>query len=204
MRTRSLFIALAGALLALPALAQAPQGTPASVRGTVEKLDGNVLLVKAKDGSDVTVNLSPNFAVRGLAKKSLSDIHQGDFTASASVKGSDGKLHALMLVIFPESMRGVVPELQTPYDLAPDSLMTNAVVQGIASAPQGNTLKVTFKGNEAELVVPAGIPIVTYIPGDASQLKPGAAVFVFARKQADGKLTSGNVAVETNGVKPPM
>jgi hypothetical protein len=76
MRTRSFFIAMAGVIVALPALAQAPaaapQGTPMRVRGTVEKLDGNVLMVKAKDGSDVTINLAPNFAVRGLAKKSLS------------------------------------------------------------------------------------------------------------------------------------
>ena len=208
MRTRSFFIAMAGVIVALPALAQAPaaapQGTPTRVRGTVEKLDGNVLMVKSRDGADVTVDLAPNFMVRGLAKKSLSDIHQGDFIASTSVKGADGKLHAIEVHIFPEAMRGVVPELQAPWDLVPDSVMTNAVVQGVAAAPQGNTLKMTYKGNETEMVVPPDIPIVTYIPGDASLLKPGAAVFIMALKQPDGKMTSSNVTAETNGIKPPM
>ena len=45
---------LAGALIALlilPAGAQqAPQGTPTRIRGTVEKLDGQALMVKSREG----------------------------------------------------------------------------------------------------------------------------------------------------------
>ena len=207
MRTRSFFIAMAGVIVALPALAQAPaaapQGTPMRVRGTVEKLDGNVLMVKAKDGSDVTINLAPNFAVRGLAKKSLSDIHQGDYVASTGRPGSDGKLHAVEVRIFPEALRGV-GEGQNPWDLTPDSKMTNATVTGISAAPKGQTFKVTYKGTESEYIVDPDTPILSYVQGDASMLKPGIAVFVIALKQPDGKIVSTNVTAETNGIKPPM
>ncbi len=82
--------------------------------------------------------------------------------------------------------------------------MTNATVSGISSAPQGATFKVTYKGTESEYVVDPDTPILAYTQGDASLLKPGAAVFVIALKQPDGKLVSTNVTAETNGIKPPM
>jgi hypothetical protein len=187
-----------------PALAQAPGGPPVRVRGTVEKLDGQTLMVKSRTGEDVKVALAPNYMVRAVLKRSLSDIKPGDFVASTSVKGTDGKLHAIEVHIFVDAQRGVVPELQSPWDLVPDSVMTNAIVSGIAEAPKGRTLKVTYKGNETEVIVPEDIPIVTYGPGDASLLKPGAAVFIIAQKKEDGSLSSAQVTAEKDGVKPPM
>jgi hypothetical protein len=201
---RSLSLAgLALALLAIPALAQAPPGTPTRVRGTIEKLDGNMLVVKSRDGSDVTVELAPNFAVRGLQKKSLSDIHQGDYVASTGRPGADGKLHAVEVRIFPEALRGV-GEGQNPWDLTPDSKMTNATVAGITTMAKGETLKVTYKGTESEYIVDPETPILAYTPADVSVLKPGVAVFIIALKQPDGKITSSTVTAETNGIKPPM
>jgi len=188
-------------LLASPALAQAPQVQ--RVRGTIEKLDGNTLMVKERGGQSVSIKLADNYTVRGMAKKSLSDIKAGDYVASTGRKGPDGKLHAVEVRIFPEAMRGV-GEGQFPWDLTPDSTMTNATVTQVAAAPQGQTLKVKYKGEESEFIVDPNVPVLTYIPGDKSLLKPGSMVFVIANKQPDGSLTSGNVTAETNGIKPPM
>ena len=193
------------ALLALPAAAQnSPQGTPTRIRGTVEKLDGQTLTVKSREGPSMTVALAPNFMVSGCVAKSLADIKPGDFVASTSLKGPDGKLKAIEVHIIPENLRGVVPEAQLPWDLVPDSIMTNATLAQITSAPEGHVMKVTFKGNEAEVAVPDGIPIVGYVPADASLLKPGAAVFISAQKQPDGTLTAARVTAEKDGVKPPL
>ena len=120
-------VGLVGALPAL-AQAQAPQGTPTRIRGTVEKLDGQVLIVKSREGQVVTIDLAPNYGVRGLVRKSLSDIKAGDYVASTGRKGSDGKLHAVEVRIFPEALRGA-GEGQFPWDLTPDSMMTNATGQ---------------------------------------------------------------------------
>ena len=124
---------LAGALIvlvALPAAAQnAPEGTPTRIRGTVEKLDGQTLKVKSREGQELTIALAPNFTVSAVVKKSLGDIKAGDFVGAASTKGTDGKLHALEVLIFPEAMRGT-GEGERAWDLTPDSLMTNATVAG--------------------------------------------------------------------------
>jgi hypothetical protein len=160
-------------------------------------------MVKSRDGPELTIALAPNFTVAAVVKKSLDDIKDGDFVGAASTRGTDGKLHALEVLIFPEAMRGT-GEGERPWDLTPDSLMTNATVSGISSAPQGQVLKVTYKGGESEITVTPNTPIVTFAPGDASLLKPGAAVIVFALKKPDGTLTASRVTAEKDGVKPPM
>jgi hypothetical protein len=192
------------ALLALPVAAQqASEGTPERIRGTVEKLDGQVLTVNTREGQRVMINLPPNLSVAYLVKKSLADIKSGDFVATTSMRGADGKNHSVELRIFPEAMRGL-GEGQYAWDLMPDSLMTNATVTGIAGAPQGQNLKVTYKGGESEIVVGPNTPIYTYGSGDTSLLKPGAAVFIIALKKADGSLTATHVAAEKDGIKPSM
>jgi hypothetical protein len=204
MTTRFLLVGALIVLVALPAAAQnAPEGTPTRIRGTVEKLDGQTLKVKSREGQELTIALAPNFTVSAVVKKSLGDIKAGDFVGAASTKGTDGKLHALEVLIFPEAMRGT-GEGERAWDLTPDSLMTNATVAGIAGAAQGQALKVTYKGGESEIIVAPSTPVVTFGPGDASLLKPGAAVFIGAIKKPDGSLTAARVNAEKDGVKPPM
>ena len=204
MRTKSLFAGALIALLALSAAAQnPPQGTPTRIRGTVEKLDGQALTVKSREGQELTITLAPNVTVAHLVKKSLGDIKAGDFVATTSSKGTDGKNHSVELRIFPDAMRGL-GEGQYAWDLMPDSLMTNATVAGITGAPQGQTLKVTYKGSESEIVVGPDTPIFGYGTGDTSLLKPGAAIFIVALKNPEGSLSASRVTAEKDGVKPPM
>jgi hypothetical protein len=207
MWSKFLFAGAFIALLTLPAVAQAPpETTPARIRGTVAKLDGQTLTVKSREGPELTIALAPNFTIAYLVKKSLADIKAGDFVASTSTKGPDGKNHSVELRIFPEAMRGL-GEGQYAWDLVPNSLMTNATVAGVAGvtgAPQGQVLKVTYKGGESEIVVDPNTPVFGYGTGDESLLKPGAAIFTVAQKKPDGSLAATRVTVEKDGVKPPM
>jgi hypothetical protein len=201
---RKIAIAALIALAVGPALAQTPPaGTPTRIRGTVDKLDGQNLMVKSRDGQTLTIELAANVAVITLVKKSVADIKAGDYVASTGVKGTDGKIHAVEVRIFPEAARGT-GEGQFPWDLMPDSIMTNATVGKVDQAPQGPVLHVTFKGTESEYTVGPDVPVLANGPGDISLLKPGVAVFVIALKHEDGKLTSGRLYAEKDGVKPPM
>lgn len=203
MRTGA-FVATLVALLVAPALAQnAPQPTPVRLRGTVEKLDGKILTVKTRDGAAATIALADNFGVSALAKKTAADIKSNDYVASTGVKGTDGKLHCVELRIFPEALRGTA-EGQFPWDSMPNATMTNATVTGIATATGGQTIKVNFKGSESEFVVDADCQVFGYTAGDASLLKPGAAIFTVAQKRPDGTLTASRITAEKDGVKPPM
>ena len=190
-------------MVASTALAQAPQSPPTRIRGTVDSLDGQTLVVQSREGPKVTVTLAPNFVVRSVVPKTLADVKTGDYVASTPVRDREGKLRAVEVHIFPEAMRGQ-SEGQSAWDLVPDSIMTNATVTGLAAAPQGGIMKVSFKGGEAEVIVPPDVPVVAYGAGDASLLKKGAAVFIVARPGPDGALAAAAVTAEKDGVKPPM
>ncbi len=184
----------------MPAIAQAPEGTPTRIRGTVTQLDSQTLVVKTWAGQEASVVLTPNTTVSGVVQRSLSDIKEGDYVASTSVREPDGKLRALEVHYLPQTAN----QGQFPYDLAPGSLMTNAVVSGVSTAAQGRVLRVTYKGTEAEITVPQDVPVVAFVPGDLSLLKPGAAIVINALKKPDGSLTATRATVEKDGVKPPM
>jgi hypothetical protein len=192
--------------LAVPAaLAQAPSaGARVRVAGTVDKLDGDKLtVVDTKGGQPITVVLADNAAVFGVEKRTIADIKPGDFLASGGVKGTDGKIHAVEVRIFPESLRGT-GEGQRPWDVKPDGVMTNATVGTVSQSPEGGVIHVKYKGGESEYTVGPEVPVLAYVAGDRSLLKPGAAIFTVADKKPDGTLTTGRVTAEKNGVKPPM
>jgi hypothetical protein len=197
---RSSLMGVFFALAVIPALAQTSEGTPTRIRGTVERLDGQTLLVKSQAGQDVSVTMAPNFTVTGVEKRSLSEIKAGDSIASTSVRGADGKLRALEVHFLPPTAN----QGQFPADLAPNSLMTNAVVAGVAEAPQGQVLRMTYKGREAEIIVTPDVPVVAFVPGDINLFKPGAAIFVSGLRKPDGSVVATRATLEKDGVKPPM
>ena len=192
------------AFLAAPALAQTPSvGTTTRVVGTVDKLDGNTLVIDTRSGQPVTVVLTDNAAVFGVEKRKIADIKPGDFLASGGVKGTDGKIHAVEVRIFPETLRGI-GEGQRPWDVKPDGVMTNATVGTVSQSPEGGVVHVKYKGGESEYTVGPEVPVLAYVAGDRGLLKPGAAIVTIAEKKPDGALTTGRVTAEKNGVKPPM
>ena len=185
-------------------MAQTPSAGPTTrVVGTVDKLDGDNLVVDTRGGQPVTVVLADNAAVFGVEKRSIADIKPGDFLASGGVKDADGKIHAVEVRIFPEILRGT-GEGQRPWDVKPDGVMTNATVGTVSQSPEGGVIHVKYKEGVSEYTVGPEVPILAYVAGDRSLLKPGAAVFTVAQKKPDGTLTASRVTAEKNGVKPPM
>jgi hypothetical protein len=199
---RSLSIIGLAAILAAP-LAQAQDLPPVRVRGTIERIDGVIYVLKARDGAELKVTLADNPQIAGIIKASLSDIKQNSFVGVTAMPQPDGSLNAVEVHIFPESMRGT-GEGHYPWDLQPQSTMTNANVEQVVSAVDGRTLTLKYKDGEKKITVPANAPIVTYVPGDKNDIKPGAKVFIVAVKQPDGTLQGRAWRIGRDGVTPPM
>ncbi|HKC54446.1 MAG TPA: hypothetical protein VKC33_07410 [Burkholderiales bacterium] len=189
--------------LSAVALAQAPANPPVRIRGTVEKIDGQTLTVKARSGETMTVKLADNFVVMGVAKASVADIGSGKFIGTTTVGERDGALVALEVHIFPENMRGT-GEGHYDWDLRPSSKMTNANVANVVSMGKDRVLTVQYKGGEKKVLVPENAVVVSFTPTDRGELKPGAQVFVNSQRQPDGSLTAPRVNVGLKGQVPPM
>jgi hypothetical protein len=192
-----------GLAVMLPGIATALAQDTVRVRWTIERLDGSTYLVKARDGAELKVALADNPQIAGVVKASLSDIKQGSFVGVTAMPRADGSQSALEVHIFPEAMRGT-GEGHYPWDLQPQSTMTNANVEQVVTAVDGQTLTLKYKDGEKKIFVPANTPIVVYVPGDKSDLKPGAKVFIVAVKQPDGTLQGRAWRVGRDGVTPPM
>jgi hypothetical protein len=191
-------IGLSLVLMVSAALAQAPM----RIRGTLDKVDGQTLSIKSREGQDLTVKLAPNGMVVALVKASLSDIKQGSFVGITSLPG-EGAWRAIEIHIFPEAMRGT-GEGDRPWDLMPQATMTNATVSDIVAKVQGHTLTLKFKEGEKTFAVGPETVIVTYVPGDKAELKPGKKIFVPAAvKQPDGTYETQRVNI-CRDVDPPM
>jgi hypothetical protein len=186
----------------LYAIAQQPP-TPSRVRGTIEAVDGDVLSVKSRGGEDVKLHMTSDMRVVGIARISLSDIKIGSFIGTTTVPGPDGSHNAVEVHVFPEDMRGT-GEGSRPFDLRPDSTMTNATVAESVAGNDGHTLLVKYKDGEKKVVVSPDTPVVTYVPADKSELKAGAKVIAFFKKLADGSFEANRISVGLNGLTPPM
>ena len=174
------------------------------VRGTIEKADGNTLLVKTREGSQITVKLTDNAQVNGVAKAALADIKQNSFVGITAMPQPDGTQKALEVHIFPEARRGA-GEGHRPWDLVPNSTMTNANVEQLVTAVDGPMLTMKYKDGEKKISVPNNATIVQFVNGDRSELKPGAKIFIAAgTRKPDGTIETGGVNVGRDGITPPM
>lgn len=196
-------VAIAAMSLAGVALAQAPAAKPARIRGDIVSLDGNVLKVHRRSGDTVSIDLAGNPPLSAVKTMQLSDVKPGTFIGTAATTGTDGKLTATEVVVFPEAARGT-GEGHYAWDLGPNSTMTNANVDTVVQSTDGRNLKLSYKGGSNEVTVPPNVPIVTFIPATRADLTQGKQVFVVAKPASQGAFTAQRVVVEKNGVVPPM
>jgi hypothetical protein len=192
--------ALSFALLgiALPASAQ----ETVRIRGTIERIEGPIYVVKNRDGAEVKLTVTDNPLFVAIAPSTMADIKPGMFVGSAGMMQPDGTQKAIEVHIFPESMRGT-GEGHYDWDLKPQSKMTNGNVEQSVAAVDGPVLSVKYKDGEKKLVVTPETVVVSYVPGNKDDLKPGTKIFVAAaKKQPDGTLQTPRITYGRNGAGP--
>ena len=200
MMTRRTLGASAVALLftASFAAAQAPQMV--RVRATLENVSVPMLTAKARDGAEMKIKLADNAPVNEVVKASLADIKDNSYIAVTAMPQPDGSQKAVAILIFPEAMRGVAEGFR-PWDLEPNSTMTNATVAEQVAGTDGQTVTVKYKDGDKKILVTPATIIVTYKKSAASELKAGQKIFVAAAKKLDdGTLEAPNVAYGDVGV----
>ena len=203
MAYRSRFAAVA-LVLAFVSPAFAETAPTLRIRGEITAIEGDRLSVKNRDGQALTVKLAPNFRVTELRKAALSEIAAGKYIGVTAFPAKDGALRAVAIHIFPDAAKGTA-EGHRPWDLAPETTMTNATVDGVVSAGSGSTITVKYKGGEKTVIVTPETSIVAMGPGKPEMLKPGAKILIFgAVKAADGSLSTQGVVVGKDGIAPPM
>ena len=219
-----LAMAFTGSLMTTAAFAQgAPAPANPPVAGVVKSFDGKTLVVNADGDNAMTALVTPTTRITVSVPKTLADIKPGDFIASGGTRGPDGKLRANEIRIFSapggEGQFPMAQPGQTMTNATVTEVMTNATVKqvGGSGAP---VIKLTFHGagapgsanctgraadapggpgtgcvGETEFEVPANVPVVAQLPGDASMLKAGAKVRVNFTNAPDGTVSATRITI---------
>src|SRR5256885_3877099 len=120
-------LASAAVVAAFTLTSLSAQAQNVRVRGTIEKLDGNNLAVKSRDGAELKLVLKDNVRIGGVVKASLADVKADGNVAITSKPRPDGTLEAVALRIFPA--RQPLNSFHADWDLMPNSFMTNGPLQ---------------------------------------------------------------------------
>ena len=163
---------------------------PTRVRGSISAFDGNVLSVNSKSGTTAIV-LGEKSQIIFTQPIALADIKPGDFLAVTSAKHGDGTLTAIDVRRFPKPLNPG----HRPFDGRDDQTMTNATVSAMVQSASGRELTLTYEGGAQKIVVPEKAAISALVPGQRSQLVPGAPVNLTAASGDGGKLTAIRIQV---------
>ncbi len=184
--------------IVLPASAQ----DTVRIRGTVERIEGPVYVVRNCDGAELKLTLTDNPLFVAIVPAKMADIKPGMFVGSAGMMQPDGSQKAIEVHIFPESMRGT-GEGHYDWDLLPKSKMTNASVEHAVDSVDGQVLTVKYKDGEKKLLVTPETVVVTYEIGKKDEVQPGTKIFVAAaKKQPDGTVQAPRITYGRNGQAP--
>jgi hypothetical protein len=177
------------------------------VRGTIEKVEGNTVTVKSRDGAALKLVLKDNVRIGGVVKASLADVKGDANVAITSRPRADGTLEAVELRIAPAGQP--FNSFHGDWDLMPNSFMTNGALQTSVTGVDGQVLTVKYKvvgkpDEEKKIVVTPRTILATTVAGTVADLKPGLKVFVAgAPKLADGSLDVAAIQVEKE-IPPPQ
>jgi hypothetical protein len=166
--------------------AQAPE----RVRGAIASVSGDTFSVKSGKGS-VDIALAEKTEIVYVQPIAIGDIKAGDFLGVTSQKAADGSLTAFEIRRFPKPLNPG----HRPFDGRDDQTMTNATVSTMVQSANGRELTLSYEGGSQKVVISDKASISMLVPGQRSQLVPGAPVNLTARPGADGKLTALRIQV---------
>ncbi len=179
------FAALSFALvcIALPASAQ----EIVRIRGTIERIEGPVYVVKNREGAELKLTLTDNPLFVAISP-STHGRHQAGHVRRLG-RNDATRRH-------PEGDRGAYfPGIDARHRRRPLRLGSQAPEQddqwqcrADRSGVDGPVLSVKYKDGEKKLVVTPETVVVTYVLGNKDEVKPGTKIFVAAKKQPDGTL----------------
>ncbi|GAB0120194.1 hypothetical protein [Acidisoma sp. 7E03] len=197
---RPLALLLVLALPLLPASVGAQAQTTGRVRGSILSVSPSQITVNDRTGQAAHFAIGGATRYTGVKPVALSAIQPGSYIGCAALPATGGKLRALEVTVFPPAMQGV-GEGHYPWDLQPESSMTNGTV-GSLSRADGNRMTVTYNGGSQTILVPPGVPVVTVEPGRWQDLHPGVKVVILPAPGAPGQ--AGHILYGEQGITPPQ
>jgi len=146
-----------------------------SLRGTVQSVDGRMLVVETRDGMTINVKLTDGAHVFTLEPVSILDVKVGSFVGIITKPQAVGTDRAVEIYIFPSDPAG------DPFDIPIAGLATPGsatevlnYTSGLISKNDGQGgLTVTRDGGDDTLAVPPDVNVVRVTPATIADIQAG-------------------------------
>jgi hypothetical protein len=193
--------------------------TAPRIKAVVKSFEGSTLTVLPQgDTAPMKIGVRPATRIMKEEESSLDAINVGDYIGATLTKGAKGALAAQEVHIFPKALSGSGEGLFPP---TPGSSVT--ILNGTVSAAGPAALSVKFRGasgdgpscsgralinpiagckGEITIAVAANIPVLALMPGDKSQLVPGAVLAISIIAGPDGKPVTPGLTIESVATPP--
>jgi hypothetical protein len=171
------------------------------IRGTIVEFDADKITVAKRDGGVEPVAIDADTRFLEVVPVGIDAIKQGSYIGVAGLPQPDGKIRALGVMVFPEAARGTA-EGHFPFDLQPESTMTNATVAKVEQVQGGREVVVTYQGGSQTIDIADPEKIASFTLADRSVLKDGAKATVIV-DEADSLPKARTVLVGKDGFTPP-
>ena len=160
-------------LVASTAMAQVSQ----RLRGTIESVSGQALVVKVRDGKMTNVRLADGAHVFTLNTASLADIKEGGLVGITTKRQMDGSQGAAEIYIFLDE------RTHEPWAVSGSSLLgkdeeTLGYIEGSILKNDGRALIMKYRDGEKTIPTPANIRVVMVVPATIAEIKAGQNFFV--------------------------
>jgi len=169
-----------------------------NIRGVIASFDGETLSVRTREGETVAIAMPKDARVATTKPFTFADIKPGMVLGVTTVRRANGATVAIDVRPIPATANLGL----SPFDLQPESTMTNAVIEAAVADAASRELTLNYKTGVVKVLVPPDTPMSQAAPGGLEDLKAGETVFVAARAGEGGKLTALRAQVSKDGVKP--
>ncbi len=182
--------------------------------GPVEKVEGNLITIKAQEGS-VKVNVLDGTAIRKTVTAALTDVKAGENVVVTGERQSDGTVTA-STVQLGAGGAGSIVEFQTNPGAAQGrggdaaagartrggtpaaggaAMMVRAMTNGTVESVEGTTMTVKTQDGSVKVKVADGTAIRKTVSVGVGDIKPGDNLVVTGERGSDGTITASNVQV---------
>jgi len=177
------------------------------VRGTIESVEGDSLVIETRAGEIMGFALQDDTGVFTVTPASVEDIQKGAYVGLTSIE-ADGKRVALEAHVFAEDLRGLA-EGHFAWDLVQEpNTMTNATIAKIEEVGAQRELELTYEANGEEgmqtIYLPPDVPIVRLAKAERAALEADQKVFLVVEGPRDGIPAVNAAVVGSDGTAPPM
>ena len=186
---------LASVVAITPARAQ--RASELRISGTVEKLDGNLVVLSLSQGISLAVRLDSEPRVNSVVTGSGSDLKAGSQVSAQAKRGQNGDLIATQIVLF-------APGSNKPDAAAgSDNAQLVATIKKTDTSPEGPVLTVAEKNEDRKITIGTDTAIWIARAARMTDFKVGSAVTMAAVPREDGSLQVLRATIGPAGARNP-